>query len=112
MYPGSLSPSEDIPIALFKLFPYTKNAVPTCLGSSSLPFNLLQMGHHLFHNLVLEISLRYWTGGQWLTLVILAPQETEIRRIMVQSQPVQIVQKTLSQKKPITQKELVEWLKV
>jgi hypothetical protein len=44
--------------------------------------------------------------------VILATQETEIRRIAVQSQPQQIVCETLSQKKRITKKGLVEWLKV
>jgi hypothetical protein len=37
---------------------------------------------------------------QWLTPVILAMQEAEIRRIMVQSQPRQIVHETLSQKNP------------
>jgi hypothetical protein len=34
----------------------------------------------------------------WLTPIILATQEAEFRRIMVQSQPRQIVYKTLSQK--------------
>jgi hypothetical protein len=38
------------------------------------------------------------TRHQWLTPVILATQETEIRRIMVRSQPRQIVHETLSQK--------------
>jgi hypothetical protein len=47
-----------------------------------------------------ELFTRSW----WLTPVILAIQEAEIRRIMVQSQPGQMVHKTLSQKnpKPIT----------
>jgi hypothetical protein len=35
---------------------------------------------------------------QWLTSVILVTQEAEIRRIMVQSQPGQIVHETLSRK--------------
>jgi hypothetical protein len=35
---------------------------------------------------------------QWLTLVILATRDAEIRRIAVQSQPRKIVLKTLSQK--------------
>jgi hypothetical protein len=43
--------------------------------------------------------------------VILATQEAEIRRILIQSHPRQIVCQTLSQKY-LTQKELVEWLKV
>jgi hypothetical protein len=43
--------------------------------------------------------------------VILATQEAEIRRITVQSQPRQIVHKTLSGKNP-SQKRAVEWLKV
>jgi hypothetical protein len=38
------------------------------------------------------------TERWWLTSVILATQEAEIRKIAVQSQPVQIVLKTLSQK--------------
>jgi hypothetical protein len=37
---------------------------------------------------------------QWFTPVILATQEAEIRRIIVQSQPRQIVQESLSQKDP------------
>jgi hypothetical protein len=40
----------------------------------------------------------------WLTPVILATQEAEIRRVVVQSQPWQIVRETLILKKPITQK--------
>jgi hypothetical protein len=57
-------------------------------------------------------------GYQWLTTVILATQEAEIRRKAVLGQPEQIVHKTLSQKtnqpnkqtkKPITHaKRLVE----
>jgi hypothetical protein len=44
---------------------------------------------------------------------ILATQETKIRRIMVRSQPVQRVRKTLSRKKILHKKTgLVEWLKV
>jgi hypothetical protein len=44
-----------------------------------------------------EVCLKQ-TGHQWLTPVILATQEGEIRRIAVKSQPRQIVLKTLSQK--------------
>jgi hypothetical protein len=45
-------------------------------------------------------------------LVILVTQKAEIRRIMVQSQPGQIVLETLFQKKkPHHKKSLVEWLK-
>jgi hypothetical protein len=40
-------------------------------------------------------------GHWWLTLLILATQEAKIRRIMVQSQPGQIVCKMLSQKNAI-----------
>jgi hypothetical protein len=39
---------------------------------------------------------RSLAGHWWLTPVILATQEAEMRRIMVQSQPGQIVFKTLS----------------
>jgi hypothetical protein len=43
-------------------------------------------------------------GHQWLTSVILATQETEIRRIVVESQPGQIICKILSQKTPLPKK--------
>jgi hypothetical protein len=43
--------------------------------------------------------------------VILATQKAEIMRIVVQSQPVQLVCETLSRKKN-HKKGLVEWLKV
>jgi hypothetical protein len=48
-------------------------------------------------------------------LVILATQEAEIKRIMVQSQPGHILRETLSQKKKKKthhRKGLVEWFKV
>jgi hypothetical protein len=41
---------------------------------------------------------RNTAGNQWLTSVILATQEAEIRRITVQNQPRKIVHETLSQK--------------
>jgi hypothetical protein len=50
----------------------------------------------------------FLAGCQWLTPVILATQDTEIRRIVVQSQPRQIVCETLSQKKSHHKKGLVE----
>jgi hypothetical protein len=42
------------------------------------------------------VAARCW----WLTPVILASQEAEVRRIMVGSQPGQIVRETLSWKNP------------
>jgi hypothetical protein len=48
----------------------------------------------------------------WLTPVIPAAQEAEIRRIAVLSQPRQIVLESLSQKNPSQKRGLVEWLKV
>jgi hypothetical protein len=50
---------------------------------------------------------RHW----WLTPVILATQEAEIRRIEIQSQLGQTVHETLFQKAH-HKKALVEWLKV
>jgi hypothetical protein len=52
----------------------------------------------------------YTTRHQWLTPIILATWEAEIRRIPIQGQHRLIVQETLPQKYP-TQKGLVEWLK-
>jgi hypothetical protein len=43
-----------------------------------------------------DLLKRCW----WLTPIILATQEAEIRRITVQNQPQQTVCKTLSQTKP------------
>jgi hypothetical protein len=40
-------------------------------------------------------------GHRWLTPIILATREAEIRKIEVQSQPLEIIQETLSQKYPI-----------
>jgi hypothetical protein len=50
-------------------------------------------------------------GHQQLMPVILATQEAGIRRIVVQYLPREIVHETLSQKY-LTQKGLVEWLKL
>jgi hypothetical protein len=44
------------------------------------------------------------SGALWLTPVIPATQEAEIRRTAVQSQPGQIVQETQSQKYPSPKK--------
>jgi hypothetical protein len=59
-------------------------SIPTLLvGKSSLGF---------------ARELEFRAGRPWLTPAILATQEEEIRRTAVQSQPGQIVRKTLSQK--------------
>jgi hypothetical protein len=50
-------------------------------------------------------------GRQWLTPVILTTQEAEIRRIVIGSQPGQIVPETLS-RKTLHKKGLAVWLKV
>jgi hypothetical protein len=53
---------------------------------------------------------QFLAGCWWLTPVILATQEAEIQRIAIQSQPRQIIHKTIS-KKIYHKKGLVEWLK-
>jgi hypothetical protein len=50
-------------------------------------------------------------GRWWLTPVILATQEAEIRRITVRSQP-RLAFETLSQKNLLQKIGLVEWLTV
>jgi hypothetical protein len=55
-------------------------------------------GYALENSLITDliVKLKIHTGCQWLTPVILATQEAEIRRINVQSQLRQIVLETLS----------------
>jgi hypothetical protein len=52
------------------------------------------MQTNIYSAILRKDSARCW----WLTPVILATQEADIRRIMVQSQPGQIVHETLSRK--------------
>jgi hypothetical protein len=49
---------------------------------------------------VIILKRNQWARSQWLTPVILATQEAEIRRIEVRSQPGQIVGENLPQKNP------------
>jgi hypothetical protein len=55
-----------------------------------------------------KLSLGCW----WLTPIILATQEAEIRRIAIQSQSRQVILGDPILKKSITKKGLAEWLKV
>jgi hypothetical protein len=59
-----------------------------------------------FEQLIFTLKMKD-SWHQWLMPVILAPQEAESRRIVVRSQPGQIVLPD-----PILKKGLVEWLKV
>jgi hypothetical protein len=59
-----------------------------------------------------NIKKENYCQHQWLVPVILATYVTEIRRIMIQGQPGQIVLQELISKKPFTKKGLVGWLKV
>jgi hypothetical protein len=70
------------------------------------------MSQILISEETLRIILRTLNSAwyQWLIPVILATQEAEIRRIVVQSQCRQTVCESLSQKYP-TRKGMVEWLK-
>jgi hypothetical protein len=54
---------------------------------------------------VLPITKKWYPAKcQWFTLVILATQEAEIRRIMIQIQPGQKAYETLSRKNPSQKK--------
>jgi hypothetical protein len=60
---------------------------------------------------IVQINLKKKTGCvarcQWLTPVILATQEAEIRRIVIRSQPWQIIlQDSISKKKDITKERV------
>jgi hypothetical protein len=61
-----------------------------------------------------DFKMERTTGHRWLTPVIPATQEAEIRRIEDQSQLREIVLETLcwGKKKTLHKKGLVEWLKV
>jgi hypothetical protein len=65
------------------------------------------------HDFLIRVSIRITgtAGCRWLTPIILAAQEAEIRRLTVQSQLRQIARETLSQK-TLHKKGLVERVKV
>jgi hypothetical protein len=70
--------------------------------------------HHLLGKTTstLQKELKRAYAGHWWPLVILATQEAEIKRIMVQSQPQAGFRPYLKKKKLLKKKKgLVEWLK-
>jgi hypothetical protein len=60
---------------------------------------------------LLQCKVAVTVGCRWLTPILLATQEAEIRKINVGSQPRQIVHENLSGK-TLSGKSLVEWLKM
>jgi hypothetical protein len=63
------------------------------------------------------LKIHFFAGCQWLTPIILAAHEVEIRRIPVQSQPKQIIYETLlgqgwGRRADLHKKGLVENLKI
>jgi hypothetical protein len=83
-------------IQAFGLFPtpWEEHKMHLVLGKLKIR-NLSWCFNYMFFSLFKNQFGRHW----WLTPVILATQEAEIRSIAAQSQPRQIVHKTLSQKK-------------
>jgi hypothetical protein len=96
---------------LYLLSPSPSPYLSLCHGPTG-HFNLLKPNSEpTLHLSQLSLNKSVSDAGYgWLTPVILATQEAEIRRITVQSQPRQIVQETLHQKTH-HKKGLVEWLK-
>jgi hypothetical protein len=104
----TLNDSENHPVWFTLAFPSTylpANRVSICIQISVLIYY-----RSIFYipnkSKILPFS-QFKPKAQCLTPVILATQEAEIRKIMVRSQPRQIVPKILSQKYP-SQKGLLE----
>jgi hypothetical protein len=68
------------------------------IWTESLLFYFISISLKVMHtfSVILMVILEMTVGHRWLTLVLLATQGAEIRRITVQSQPKQIVHETLS----------------
>jgi hypothetical protein len=83
--------------------------VRRCLDFLGLYWVFCHLAHQtdLFRERMLKSVII--AGHWWLTPVILATQETEIRRIEIRSQPKLIVWETLSQKKPFTNTKKRWW---